>query len=459
LIQAEQKIAEWMAWGEIRKSDKFKDFKDDQKDTVKRRERDAQKDALTFVKNAFELVIHLDDKGNAQQKKFTMGSEALFPTLIREKELRIFRDKINPELLLPGGPISRWPAGDASIKVKSLYGAFGKYPDMPKLVNRQVVIKTVEDAVRRGLVALRYLPPGGEEWFWHCPIEGVVDWADLSEVWLPAKAAVTKVHPAAVVPAALAGLWAKDDAPVKLSGLCSWFDGVHAFDEVVQAGYAPEKRAIPKADYKVVHQAVAQAVARGELWLVFGNDSVLGETPTELQLDPDASLFRAPNRLRAMDLLPGALAGAWSGTPATTTVGKLYSELKTLKGRPWATRQFVDVVNEAVNQGILVRGAVGPEFTSVTGDAARELKLPPTGTGQVVVKPVGSGAKETTEVVLNLGQLQDFVEDGAPALTKLLAGTTPEFAVKIRFKGKSSGNLAAANDLLKKINPDWKFGG
>jgi hypothetical protein len=57
---------------------------------------------------------------------------------------------------------------------------------MPKPVNRQVVINTIAEAVRRGLLALRYLPPGGgEDWFWHCPIEGVVDWADFSEVWLP----------------------------------------------------------------------------------------------------------------------------------------------------------------------------------------------------------------------------------------------------------------------------------
>ena len=60
-----------------------------------------------------------------------------------------------------------------------------------------------------------------------------------------------------------------------------------------------------------------------------------------------------------MDLLPGALAAAWSGTPQKTTVGKLYAELKVQKGRPWPTRQFIDVLNEAVNQGMLVRGATG----------------------------------------------------------------------------------------------------
>ena len=73
--------------------------------------------------------------------------------------------------------------------------------------------------------------------------------------------------------------------------------------------------------------------------------------------------------------------------------------------------------------------------------------------------PASAGANETTEVALDLAQLQDFVEESAAALTKMLAGATPEFAVKIRLKGKKPASLAAANEVLKKINPDWKFGG
>lgn len=459
LIQAEQEIASWMAWGDIKNSNTFKDLESEQKETVKRRERETQKEALTFVKNAFELVVYLDKTGNAQQMKFTMGNEALFPTLAREKDLRIFRERINPETLLPGGPFSKWPPSDASIKVTDLYGAFGRYPDMPKLVSRQVVLNTIEEAVRRGLLALRYLPPGGgEEWFWHCPIEGIVDWADISEVWLPSKTELSKVHPAAVLPAAMGGLWPVDDSSVKLSSLCAWFDGTNSFDEIAQPGYPPEKRPIPKADYKFVHQAVAQAVTRGELWLVFGNDSVLGEKPSDLQLDPDANLSRPPARLRAMELLPGALPAAWSGKPEKTTVAKIYSELKAQKVRPWPTRQFLDVLNEAVNQGALVRAISGPEFSSIVADADRELRVPAAGTTTATTKPpIPTGVNETTETTLDLTQLQDFTDGTAAALTKILAGAMPEFAVKIRLKGKRPASLAAANEVLKKIDPNWRF--
>jgi hypothetical protein len=58
---------------------------------------------------------------------------------------------------------------------------------------------------------------------------------------------------------------------------------------------------------------------------------------------------------------------------------------------------------------------------------------------------------------MDLAQLQNFADDSAPALMKLLAGAAPEFAVKIRLKGKTPIDLAKANEVLKKVNPDWQF--
>lgn len=459
LLQAEQAIASASAWTEIKGSDAFKDLEAEQKETVKRRERDAKKEALTAVKNAFELVLHVDRAGDVQQKKFTMGSEALFPTLLREKDLRIYREKINAETLMPGHPSSKWPAKSPSVKVKDLYGAYGRYPDLPKLLNKQTVINTISDAVKRGLLALRYVrPTGGEEWFWRCPIDGVVDWADCSEAWLPGEAELNQVHAAAVSHAALPGLWPEDGSPTKLSTVCAWFDGKHTFDEPVGPGYPPEKRAIPKADYKLVHEAVAAAVEKEALWLVFGTDSVLGEKPTALQLDADADLLPAPPALRSVDVLPGALGDAWGGNPPATTVEKLYTALRNQKARPWPTLQFIDVLNEAVNQGILVRGTGGTgEFSSLSKDGERELLVPKVAPPPPKPKPKPGAPQESSEATMNLSTLQDFVEEGAPALTKLLAGATPEFSLRVVLKGKVPDNMAAANEVLKKIDPDWKF--
>jgi hypothetical protein len=58
---------------------------------------------------------------------------------------------------------------------------------------------------------------------------------------------------------------------------------------------------------------------------------------------------------------------------------------------------------------------------------------------------------------LDLTQLQDFADAGAAALPKALAGSSPEFAVKIRFKWEKPASLEAANEVMNKISPNWKF--
>lgn len=60
LHQAEQQIVEWLAWEEIKSSTQFKELDGFQQDTVRKKEREALKDAQTAVKNAYELDIRLD---------------------------------------------------------------------------------------------------------------------------------------------------------------------------------------------------------------------------------------------------------------------------------------------------------------------------------------------------------------------------------------------------------------
>ena len=160
-----------------------------------------------------------------------------------------------------------------------------------------------------------------------------------------------------------------------------------------------------------------------------------------------------------MDLLPGALSAAWGGTPPKTTVEKLYTELRNQKGRPWPARQFIEVLNEAVHQGILVRGSGGTDFSSVSVDGTRELLVPKEAAPPRTPKTTPGSPMESSEATMDLSKLQDFVDERAPALAKLLAGASPEFLVRIRLKGKMPANMAVANELLKSIHPGWEFGG
>lgn len=457
LQQAEQQIADWLAWQEIKGSKDFKDYESHVKETVNKREREAKQEAETAVKNAFELALHLDKTGAVQVKKFTMGAQALFPTLLQEKELRLFKEKIDAETIMPGGPYAVWAATDDHVQVSALYQQFARRPNLPKLLSQQTVTNTIADAVQRGVLALKHVRPDGSgQWFWRSKIE-VADWEKTGEAWLPNKAVLNSVSARAILPEALPGLWPAEPKGVELAALCSWFDGAHAFEEVTQPGYPSESRAVPQAAVAEVHKAVVQAVKAGDLWLVLGNDSVWQEEPTTIQLDATARVFRRPPPLNAIELLPGALKDAWSNdVEPKTTVAKLYAELKKMKGNPWPSKAFISTLSEAIGRGLVQRASGGGPLVSLTTDGTVELtvkSLAPVPQPQPEPVP---GRKLSPRVTLSAGEVQTLAENVA-MLTKSLAGCDVQFEVAVSVKTKSGMDLATANDLLGKIKEGWKM--
>jgi hypothetical protein len=457
LHQAEQQIAEWIAWEEIKGSSQFKELDSFQQETVRKKEKESLKEAQTAVKNAYELVLYLDKDGSIQAKKITLGAQSLFSTLLQESSLRLFREKIDAEAIMPNGLYPVWPSSDSHIRISDLYQQFGRDPRLPKLLSGRTVLNTIEDAVRRGLLSVRCpRSDGSEQWFWRSGID-VADWGKNGEAWLPAQATLNALSSAAVLPNALAGLWPKSDGGVKLSDIYSWFDGSHFYEDETQPGYPPESRPIPKADYNIVKKAVSKAIQDGEIWLVYGNDSVLHEAPTALQLDPDAILFRPPAPLAAIDLLPSVLPEAWSkdGEPKTT-VSSLYAGLKAKHAKPWPPKLFIDSMNAALGQGFMHReSGTGPVSSlqhdgNVTLIIRSETSKPPEPSQTV------AGRRASSLAVLGIAEIQDLA-DQVHALTKPLAGLEPQIEVRITVKSKVNGDLSAANAILNKIKPGWKL--
>ncbi len=457
LQQAEQQIADWLAWQEIKGSKEFKDYDSHQQNMANKRERESKQAAETAVKNAFELVLHVDKAGALQVKKFTMGAQALFPTLLQEKELRLFKEKIDASSIMPGGPFAVWPATDSSVQVSALYQQFARQPNLPKLLNPQTVSNTIADAVQRGVLALRHVrPDGSEQWFWRSKID-VTDWDKNGEAWLPSKAVLNSLSSQAVLPVSLPGLWPDDPAGVELTTLCSWFDGKNAFQEVTQPGYPPESRAIPKVAVAEIHKAVAQAVKAGDLWLVFGNDSVWQDEPTALQLDATAKIYRQPATLNSFELLPNAmLKDAWSkDAEPKTTVEKLYAELKKVKSNPWPPKLFISTLSDAIGRGLVARASGSGPLVSLAADAKVELAVkssappPPP-------PPPPSGRKLSERVSLSPGEFQNLADDVA-TLSKSLAGCDVQFEVAVSIKTKPGMDLKTANEVLGKIKDGWKL--
>jgi hypothetical protein len=457
LQQAEQQIADWLAWQEVKQTKDFKDYDSHVKETVNKRERESKQAAETAVKNAYELALYVDKTGAVQVKRFTMGAQALFPTLLQEKELRLFKEKIDAETIMPGGPYAVWPATDDSVQVSTLYKQFAQRPNLPKLLNQQTVTNTIADAVQRGVLALRYVrPDGSEQWFWRSKVD-VADWEKCGEAWLPSKAVLNSLNTRAVLPDSLPGLWPAEPEGVNIATLCSWFDGKHAFQEVTQPGYPPESRAIPQTAVEEVHKAVGQAVKAGDLWLVFGNDSVWQDEPTAMQLDAGAKLFRRPPSMNAIELLPGALADAWSKeAEPKTTVQKLYTELKKLKGNPWPPKAFISTLSEAVGRGLISRTSGGGPLVSLAADAEVALAVKSAAPAPTPQPEATPGRILSARMTLSSGEFQDLADE-VSTLSKTLAGCDVQFEVAVSVKTKAGVDLTPANEVLGKIKDGWKL--
>jgi hypothetical protein len=359
---------------------------------------------------------------------------------------------------MPGGPYQVWPATDSSVPVSALYQQFARRSNLPKLLNPQTVMNTIADAVQRGVLALRYpRPDGSEQWFWRSRID-VTDWDKNGEAWLPNKAVLNSLNARAVLPDSLPGLWPAEPAGVELTTLCSWFDGTHAFQEVTQPGYPPESRAIPKVAVVEIHKAVAQAVKAGDLWLVFGNDSVWQDEPTALQLDATAKIYRQPAALNSFELLPGALLkDAWNtDAEPKTTVEKLYTELKKVKGNPWPPKIFINTLSDAIGRGLLARASGSGPLVSLAADGSVELAVKSAAPQPQLQPEATPGRKLSARVSLSPGEFQNLADDVA-TLSKSLAGCDVQFEVAVSVKTKPGVDLKTANDVLGKIKDGWKL--
>jgi hypothetical protein len=454
--QAEQHIAEWMAWGEIKGSKQFNEMDSFQQATVKKREKESLQQAQTSVKNAYELVIYLHSDGTGQSRKITMGAQSLFATLLMEKELRLFKEKIDAEAIMPNGLYPVWPLNDASLRIGDLYQSFGREPRLPKLLSQKTVIKTIEDAVRRGVLAVCCKrPDGSEQWYWKSEID-MAEWDKVAEAWLPGKAMLNSLNQSAVLPDSLTGLWPSDDSGVKLSTLCSWFDGSHTYEEKSHPDYPPEQKPIPKVDYKQVHQVVSKAVANGSLWLVFGNDSVYQTIPSPIQLDPEAVMYRPPQPLSAIDFLPPAVGAAWSDeAEPKSTVETLYAAIKTTRGKPWPEKLFLDALNSALGQGFIHRISGAGSIGSLIHDGKVKVHIKKEAPPPPPPTPI-PGRRTTNSVILSAAEVQTLAEE-ISQVTKALAGCDPQVEVRISIRPKAEKDLSKASEILEKIKPKWRF--
>jgi Predicted ATPase (AAA+ superfamily) len=95
------------------------------------------------IRQAYCIVVTVNETNEVQAFKITVGSELLFNTIKADKRARIQDTAISSEAMLPGGPYDLWREGETSRRVKDLVGAFAQFPKLPKMLRVKEILDTV----------------------------------------------------------------------------------------------------------------------------------------------------------------------------------------------------------------------------------------------------------------------------------------------------------------------------
>lgn len=450
------RIREYLGWEEVRSQ-----LKDQPQDPLREEmlaswTEQARKRIPDAIRQAWSIVITVNEQNDIHAFKVTVGSEPLFATVKADKRARIQDTAISAEAMLPGGPYDLWREDEASRRVKDLVSAFAENPRLPKMLRQKEILDTIDQGVQAGIfVASLTRPDKSVKTWWRTPIDEMARREPALEVFLPEKATLSEVHPSVLAPDVLPGLWSGDALTV--ADVIAYFTGGRTV-MVQREGYE-EPVIIPACPAAAVEAAISDAVRQGVVWLVNGPASFQGEPVPAGVLTATAQL-RAPMQPLQVDrLMQDAVPDAWKD--GQTTALALSVALAAQFGRsiPWT------VLRRAIDDAIkarwieLVPGS-GAWPCEMAGASAVTLKQPAAsgGIGEPLFggyapKPKGA---YTSSAPLEPSALQDLV-DVLPDVVKAAAGVPLQFQLSVTLgNGQEVGTetVESINRFLSEVSAD-----
>ena len=323
-----------------------------QNERLKRRKADAERQAPDVIRQAYSIVVTVDEANEVRAFKLGGGAGPLFTAIKADAErARIMETAADAEALLPGGPFGLWRDDEEARFVKDLAGAFSRQPRLPKMLRPRLVLDTVMQGVERGLFVARLArPDGSARTWWREPVADDARGDPQLEVVLPAKATLTRLDERLLCPGELPSLWdgGTAEAPeIPVSRIVDYFAGGRTVR--VPAGTYEESVAIPGCGEEAVLEAVRRAVEEGALWLTNGPASVWKEPLPYGALDGPAVLQPPPEGLTPQELTAETLPDAWTDGRANGI--SLARALSQRRGRtlPWG------LVREGIETGVQSR--------------------------------------------------------------------------------------------------------
>ena len=399
----------------------------------------------------------MNEQNDIHAFKITVGTDPLFSTVKGDKRSRIQDTPISAEAMLPGGPYDLWRKDEPFRRVKDLVSAFAENPRLPKMLRQKEILDTVDQGVRGGiLVASLSRPDKSVKTYWRTALDESSRAEPALEVFLPEKAALTELHPTALLPGTLPDLWKGD--MITVADVINYFAESHSV--VVKKDGYDESFAIPVCPVAAVEAAISDAVRQGLLWLLNGPASFQGEPVPAGVLTASAQL-RAPMAPLMVDqLTQNNVSEAWKD--GQTTALTLLAALSTKISRPIPWSVLRRAIDDAIKaRWIELAASSGPWPCEMAGASTVTLIQP-----AAVREPIiGGNAPKQKGVYMSSADLQpaalqDLV-DLLPDVVKAAAGVSLRFRLQVSLgdgEAISSDKLEELNRLLQSVNPEFSLG-
>jgi hypothetical protein len=445
------RVREYLGWEEVRSQ-----LKDQPQDPIREEmlaawTEQARKRIPDAIRQAWSIVITVNEQNDVHAFKITVGADPLFSTVKGDKRSRIQDTAISAEAMLPGGPYDLWRKDEPSRRVKDLVSAFAENPRLPKMLRQKEVLDTVDQGVRDGIfVASLTRPDKSVKTFWRVPLDDNSKVQPALEVFLPEKATLSELHPSSLAPGAIPGLWKADT--ITVADVIGFFASSHSVT-VKQEGYE-ELVTIPVCPAAGVEAAVGDAVRQGILWLLNGPASFQGEPVPAGVLTASAQLREPMKALEVQDLMQDSIPGAWKDGQTTALALSVALSTKTGQPVPWT------VLRRAIDDAIRARwielaANSGPWPCEMAAASTVILRQPaPT----ISTSRDTAGAKPrgvyTSSAEIQPNELQDLVEI-LDDIVKAAVGIPLRFQLQISLGGGEdidTAKVEAINKLLESVS-------
>ena len=442
------RVREYLGWEEVRNQ-----LRDQQIDPIREqmllRETDTARMRIPdAVKQAYSIVVTVNESNEIHAFKVVVTDEPLFTTIKNDKRSRIQETAISAEAMLPGGPYDLWREGEQSRRVRNLVGAFAQSPKLPKMLRTRGIMDTVVSGVRQGIWVAQYeRPDKTTKTFWRTAIDEPALKEPSLEVVLPETATLSELSPNLLKHQELPGLWSSDE--ITVHDLYDYFSGEHVVN-IPKEGYE-EPLTIPKCEPVEIDAAVIQAVEQGTLWLTSGPASLLNETVPAGVLSASASLRPPPDPITVQEFMEAEVPGAWKDNKTNALALATALSSKREVNLPWHTVKTA--ISGAIKANWLKLSEESGDWPCEFAGAQNVLLEIPREIHHPDPPPYRAGVLIAAADLEPYG-IQDLA-DQIPAITEAAVGTNLKFNIRVEFGGETPPDPEAVdkiNELLAEVD-------